>query len=102
MAQVLGGIAAAAVVYAIALGQPDFQLAANGLAANGFGEHSPGGYSILSALIAEVLLTLFFLIIVMGATNSNARGVRPARIGLALTLIHQISIPITGDRRPAT
>lgn len=96
VAQVLAGIAAAAVIYGIALAQPSFDLAANGLAANGFGEHSPGGYSVLAALIVEVLLTFFFLIIVMGTTHSKApAGFAPLAIGLGLTLIHLISIPIT-------
>lgn len=95
VAQVAGAIAAAAVLYLIASGQPDFSLA-SGFAANGFGEHSPGGYSIGAALVAEVVLTFFFLIIIMGATDGRApAGFAPLAIGLGLTLIHLISIPVT-------
>jgi aquaporin Z len=94
-AQVLGAVAAAGALYVIASGAPDFSLA-GGFAANGYGEHSPGGYSLTSALVAEILLTLFFLLIIMGATDKRApAGFAPLAIGLGLTLIHLISIPIT-------
>jgi aquaporin Z len=93
-AQVLGGVAGAAVLYAIASGKPDFAL--EGFAANGFAEHSPGGYSMLSALIAEVTLTFAFLMIILGATDKRApAGFAPIAIGLGLTLIHLIGIPVT-------
>lgn len=96
IAQVLGGIGAAFTLYAIAVGAPDYILAINGLAANGFGAGSPGGYSLTSAFIAEVLLTFFFLMIIMGATSKKApAGFAPLAIGLSLTLIHLIAIPIT-------
>lgn len=94
-AQVLGGIAAGGVLYMIASGAPGFDVA-NGFASNGYGAHSPGGYSLHSALIAEVVLTMFFLIIILGATDKRApAGFAPIAIGLALTLIHLISIPVT-------
>lgn len=93
-AQVIGAVAGAFVLYAIASGKPDFVL--GGFASNGFGEHSPGGYSMMSALIAEVVLTAFFLIIIMGATDKLApSGFAPIPIGLGLTLIHLIGIPVT-------
>lgn len=93
--QVIGAIAAAAALYLIASGVPDFSLSA-GFAANGFGENSPGGYSLGAALVAEVVLTFFFLLIIMGATDGRApAGFAPLAIGLALTLIHLISIPVT-------
>lgn len=93
--QVLGAIAAAAVLYAIASGAASFSLS-NGFAANGYGDHSPGGYSMLAALIAEIVLTFFFLIVILGATDKLApAGFAPLAIGLSLTLIHLISIPIT-------
>ncbi len=93
--QVLGGIAAAAVLYLIASGKAGFELSA-GFASNGFGAHSPGGYSITSAFIAEVVLTFFFLLVICGATHGRAPvGFAPLAIGLALTLIHLISIPVT-------
>ena len=95
VAQVAGAIAAAAALYLIASGQEGFSLSV-GFAANGFGEHSPGGYSLTAALVAEVLLTLFFLLIIMGVTEARApAGFAPLAIGLALTLIHLISIPVT-------
>lgn len=95
VAQVLGGIAAAAVLYVIASGQAGFDLAA-GFASNGYGEHSPGGYSMLAALVCEVVMTGFFLFVIMGATDSRASaGFAPIAIGLCLTLIHLISIPVT-------
>ena len=94
-AQVAGAIAAAAALYLIASGQEGFSLSV-GFAANGFGEHSPGGYSLTAALVAEVLLTLFFLLIILGVTEARApAGFAPLAIGLALTLIHLISIPVT-------
>lgn len=93
VAQVLGAIAAAAALYTIASGGPDFS---GGLASNGFGEHSPGQYTLMAALLIEILLTAFFLFIIMGATDGRApAGFAPIAIGLALTLIHLISIPIT-------
>lgn len=96
LAQVAGGVVAALLIYGIARGLPTFDLAAKGLAANGYGEHSPGGYSLLSGLSIEVVLTFMFLIIIMGATHSKApAGFAPLAIGLGLTLIHLISIPIT-------
>jgi aquaporin Z len=95
VAQVLGAIAAAGALYLIASGKSDFSLA-GGFASNGYGEHSPGKYSLQAALIAEVLLTAFFLMIILGATGSKApAGFAPIAIGLALTLIHLISIPVT-------
>jgi aquaporin Z len=96
VAQVLGGIAAAAVLYLIASGKPGFDLA-NGFAANGYGAHSPGGYSMTAALVCEIVMTAAFLMIIMGATDARApKGFAPISIGLALTLIHLISIPVTG------
>lgn len=96
LAQVLGGIAAAFTLYAIASGTASYDLAVNGLAANGFGDHSPGKYALASGLIIEILLTFFFLMIIMGATDGRApAGFAPLAIGLALTLIHLISIPVT-------
>ncbi len=95
IAQVAGAIAAAAALYVIASGNAEFALSA-GFAANGFGEHSPGGYSMTAALAAELLLTFFFLVIIMGVTDKRApAGFAPLAIGLALTLIHLISIPVT-------
>ncbi|KLT73663.1 porin [Neisseria arctica] len=95
-AQVIGAIAAAAVLYCIASGKVGFDAAASGFASNGFGEHSPGNYSMMSALVIEVVLTAFFLIIIMGATDKRApAGFAPIAIGLGLTLIHLISIPVT-------
>jgi aquaporin Z len=95
-AQVVGGIAAAGVLALIANGQPGFDLVASGFAANGYGEHSPGGYSLLSALVAEVVLTAFFLFVIMGSTDERApAGFAPIAIGLCLTLIHLIGIPVT-------
>jgi aquaporin Z len=94
-AQVVGGIAGSTVLYSIASGAPGFDLAA-GFAANGFGAHSPGGYILSSAFIAEVVLTLAFLFIILGATDSRApAGFAPIAIGLGLTLIHLIGIPVT-------
>ena len=95
IAQVLGGIAAGGVLYLIASGKPSFDVAA-GFASNGYGEHSPGGYSLSSAFITEVVMTLMFLVIILGATDKRApQGFAPIAIGLGLTLIHLISIPVT-------
>jgi len=96
LAQVIGGIAAAAVLYLIASGNANFDVTASGFAANGYGEHSPGEYSLLAAIIAELVLTAFFLIVIHGATDKRApAGFAPIAIGLTLTLIHLISIPVT-------
>lgn len=95
-AQVAGGIAGAAILYMIASGQAGFDASASGFASNGFGEHSPGGYTMMAALITEVVMTAMFLIIIMGATDGRApAGFAPLAIGLGLTLIHLISIPVT-------
>ena len=94
IAQVLGGIAGGLVLYVIASGQAGFETA--GFASNGFGEHSPGGYSMIAALVTEVVMTFMFLIIILGATDGRApAGFAPIAIGLGLTLIHLISIPVT-------
>ena len=96
VAQVLGGLAAGAVLYVIASGKAGFDATA-GFGANGYGEHSLGGYSLTAALVTEVVMTMFFLFIIMGATDKRApAGLAPLAIGLALTLIHLISIPVTG------
>ncbi|USH03665.1 aquaporin Z [Grimontia kaedaensis] len=95
LVQVAGGIVGAYVVYIIASGAPGFDLA-GGLASNGYGDHSPGGYDMLSGFVTEVLMTFMFLIVIMGATHKLANpGMAGLAIGLALTLIHLISIPIT-------
>jgi len=95
IAQVIGGIAGAGVLYLIASGKAGFSTA-GGFASNGYAEHSPGGYSMVSALIAEIVLTFFFLMIILGATDSRApKGFAPIAIGLGLTLIHLIGIPVT-------
>lgn len=95
VAQVLGGIAGAAILYAIAAGHPGFDLR-GGFASNGFGEHSPGHFTLGASLICEFVLTFFFLFVIMGSTHGNApRGFAPLAIGLCLTLIHLISIPVT-------
>src|SRR5690606_6512013 len=95
IAQVLGGIVAGGVLFVIASGAPGFDVSA-GFASNGFAEHSPGGYSLQAALLCEVVMTAFFLIIILGATDKRApAGFAPIAIGLALTLIHLISIPVT-------
>lgn len=95
IAQVLGGIAAGGVLYIIASGAPGFDVS-KGFASNGYAEHSPGGYSLLAALVTEVVMTMFFLIVILGATDKRApAGFAPIAIGLALTLIHLISIPVT-------
>lgn len=96
IAQVAGAIAAALALYLVASGKADWSLARDGLAANGYGAHSPGGYAMMSGFIAEALLTFFFLIVILGATDYRApQGFAPIAIGLCLTLIHLISIPIT-------
>ncbi len=93
--QLLGGIAAAGVLYLIASGKEGFDLAA-GFASNGYGAHSPGGYSLQAAFICEVVMTMMFLLVIMGATDKRApAGLAPIAIGLCLTLIHLISIPVT-------
>lgn len=95
MAQVLGGIAAGGVLYVIASGAPTFDVA-QGFASNGYGAHSPGNYSLVAALVCEVVLTAFFLLVILGATDKRApAGFAGIPIGLALTLIHLISIPVT-------
>jgi len=95
VSQVLGAIAAGGVLFVIASGAPGFDVAA-GFAANGYGAHSPGGYSLTAALVCEVVMTAFFLFIILGVTHKNApQGFAPLAIGLALTLIHLISIPVT-------
>lgn len=95
VAQVLGGILGAAVLYAIASGTPGFDLA-GGFASNGYGEHSPGHYSLVAGAVSEFVLTFGFLFIILGATHPGApKGFAPIAIGLALTLIHLISIPVT-------
>jgi aquaporin Z len=95
VSQVLGAIVAGGVLYLIASGASGFDLS-KGFASNGFGAHSPGGYSMMAALLTEVVMTMFFLIIIMGATDKRApAGFAPIAIGLALTLIHLISIPVT-------
>jgi len=95
-AQVLGGIVGAGILYLIASGQAGFDATASGFASNGFGEHSPGGYSLTAALVTEVVMTFMFLMIILGATDKRApQGFAPIAIGLGLTLIHLISIPVT-------
>jgi aquaporin Z len=95
IAQVLGAIAGSGVLYVIASGKPGFSLA-GGFASNGYADHSPGGYSLLACFVAEVVLTAFFLLVILGATDERApKGFAPIAIGLCLTLIHLISIPVT-------
>ena len=95
IAQVLGGIAGGAVLYVIASGAAGFDVSA-GFASNGYGAHSPGGYSMTAALVAEVVMTMMFLVVILGATDKRApAGMAPLAIGLCLTLIHLISIPVT-------
>lgn len=95
VAQVLGGIVAGGVLYLIASGKAGFELSA-GFASNGYGTHSPGGYSMLAAFITEVVMTMMFLVVILGATDNRApKGFAPIAIGLCLTLIHLISIPVT-------
>jgi len=94
-AQVFGGIVAGGVLYLIASGNADFSVA-DGFASNGYGDHSPGGYSLASGFITEVVMTLMFLVIILGATDKRApQGLAPIAIGLGLTLIHLVSIPVT-------
>ncbi|MDO9214701.1 MAG: aquaporin Z [Methylococcales bacterium] len=94
LAQVAGGLLGAAVLYLIATGKAGFEV--GGFASNGYGEHSPGGYSLVSALTTEIVMTFMFLIIILGATDKRApQGFAPIAIGLGLTLIHLISIPVT-------
>ncbi len=96
VAQVLGALAGAGVLYVIATGQPGFDVVQSGFAANGYGEHSPGGYSVAAAFVAEVVLTFGFLLVILGATDRRApAGFAPLAIGLCLTLIHLVSIPVT-------
>lgn len=95
VSQVAGAIVGAAILYVIASGQDGFSLSA-GFASNGFGEHSPGGYSLTAVLVCELVMTLFFLLIILGATDKRApAGFAPIAIGLGLTLIHLISIPVS-------
>jgi aquaporin Z len=94
VAQVVGGVAGAAILYLIATGKPGFEL--GGFAANGFGEHSPGGYALSSVVICEIVMTAMFLVVILGTTHKNApAGFAPLAIGLALTLIHLVSIPVS-------
>ena len=96
VAQVLGGLAGAAIIYLIATGKPGFDLIASGFAANGFDDHSPGKYGMNAALICEIVMTFMFLIVILGSTHKRApAGFAPIAIGLCLTLIHLISIPVT-------
>ena len=96
IAQVLGGIAAAGILYFIACGKAGFDVVASGFACNGYAEHSPMGYNMSSALVTEVVMTAVFLFVIMGATDEKApKGFAPIAIGLCLTLIHLISIPVT-------
>lgn len=95
VAQVLGGVVAGGVLYLIASGQAGFDLS-SGFASNGYGAHSPGGYSLFAALLTEVVMTMMFLLVIMGATDDRApQGSAPIAIGLCLTLIHLVSIPVT-------
>ncbi len=95
IAQVLGAIVAGGVLFVIASGKPGFELAA-GFASNGYGEHSPGGYSLLAGFVTEIVMTAMFLVVIMGATSAKApAGFAPIAIGLGLTLIHLVSIPVT-------
>jgi aquaporin Z len=95
VSQVLGAVAAGGVLYLVASGKPGFDLA-GGFASNGYGEHSPGGYSMFSAAVCEVVMTAMFLLVILGATDKRApQGFAPIAIGLCLTLIHLISIPVT-------
>jgi aquaporin Z len=95
VAQLAGAIAGAGILYLIASGKAGFALAA-GFASNGYAEHSPGGYTLIASLVTEVVMTFFFLIVILGATDERApKGMAPMAIGLALTLIHLVSIPVT-------
>jgi aquaporin Z len=94
--QVVAGIAAAGVLYVIAAGRPGFDAAGSGFATNGYGDRSPGGYSLMAGLVTEVVMTAVFLFVILGATDTRApRGFAPIAIGLGLTLIHLVSIPVT-------
>jgi len=96
IAQVLGGIVAGGVLYFIASGSMDFDITAGRFAANGYAAHSPGGYSLGAALVTEIVMTMMFLLVILGATDKRApQGLAPVAIGLCLTLIHLISIPVT-------
>ncbi|MET2848242.1 aquaporin Z [Vibrio owensii] len=96
IAQVIGGVIAGGVLYVIATGQAGFDVVGSGFAANGYSAHSPGQYSMVAALVTEVVMTMMFLIVIMGATDKSApQGFAPIAIGLCLTLIHLISIPVT-------
>ncbi|EHR6735859.1 aquaporin Z [Vibrio parahaemolyticus] len=96
IAQVIGGLIAGGILYVIATGQAGFDVVGSGFATNGYGEHSPGQYSMLAALVSEIVMTMMFLIVIMGATDKRApQGFAPIAIGLCLTLIHLISIPVT-------
>ncbi|HCM0829359.1 aquaporin Z [Vibrio parahaemolyticus] len=96
IAQVIGGLIAGGILYVIATGQAGFDVVGSGFAANGYGEHSPGQYSMLAALVSEIVMTMMFLIVIMGATDKRApQGFAPIAIGLCLSLIHLISIPVT-------
>ncbi|NAZ76624.1 aquaporin Z [Kineococcus sp. T13] len=96
LTQVLAAVVAAAVLYAVASGQAGFSAGESGFAANGYGEHSPGGYGLVAALLVEVVMTAFFLLVILGATDRRAaQGFGPLAIGLALVLIHLVSIPVT-------
>ena len=95
-AQVLGAVAGAFILSLIATGKAGFDLAGSGFAANGYGEHSPGGYSLVAGFVAEVVLTFFFLLVILGSTDRRApAGFAPIAIGLGLTLIHLVGIPVT-------
>jgi len=95
IAQLVGAVVAGGVLYVIASGQAGFDVAA-GFASNGYGDHSPGGYTMLAALVCEVVMTMMFLVVILGATDERApKGLAPVAIGLCLTLIHLISIPVT-------
>lgn len=96
VAQVAGAVVASAILYAIATGQPGFEIATNGFAANGYGDHSPGGYSMVAALIAEIVLTFGFVFVILGATDRRVPvGFAPIPIGLCLTLVNLVGISIT-------
>lgn len=96
IAQVIGGVLAGGILYVIASGQAGFDAASSGFASNGYGDHSPGQYSLTAALVTEVVMTAMFLIVIMGSTDKRApEGFAPIAIGLCLTLIHLISIPVT-------
>lgn len=96
VAQVAGAICGAAILYFIASGKAGFDASSSGFAANGYNGHSPGGYSLVAALVAELVMTFFFLLVILGATNKRApQALAPVAIGLALTLIHLVTIPVT-------